>query len=178
MRDHLSLTERVILTSLLQGSVFEDMPTSKKSDPETYSKPELRDKIKKKVTAGEKGGSAGQWSARKAQLVTQEYERAGGGYKKPRGEAQKSLKKWGEEKWTTADGEKARRKGGTARYLPAKAWDKLTPKEKALTNKKKSEGSKAGKQFVANTTAAKKARKKATKTTAKKTVKKATKKKP
>jgi hypothetical protein len=136
---------------------------SKKSDPETYTKPELRDRIKKKVTAGEKGGNAGQWSARKAQLVTQEYEHERGGYKKPRGEAQKSLKKWGEEKWTTADGAKARREGGTARYLPAEAWDKLTPEEKALTNEKKRKGSQAGKQFVANTSAAKKARKKATK---------------
>jgi hypothetical protein len=57
---------------------------SKKSSPENYTKPELREKIKKEVIAGDKGGRPGQWSARKAQLVTHEYEAEGGGYKKPR----------------------------------------------------------------------------------------------
>ena len=44
------------------------------------TKPELWDKVKTKVTKGEKGGKPGQWSARKAQLATQEYKAAGGGY--------------------------------------------------------------------------------------------------
>ena len=30
--------------------------------------------------AGDKGGKPGQWSARKAQLVAQRYEKTGGGY--------------------------------------------------------------------------------------------------
>ena len=42
-------------------------------------------------------------SARKAQLVAQEYEKAGGGYKGGKGKEQKSLEKWGEEKWQTKD---------------------------------------------------------------------------
>ncbi len=139
------------------------MRQSKKSDPKTYTKPELRDKIKHEVVASDKGGNPGQWSARKAQLVTQEYEREGGGYKQPPNESQESLKQWGDEHWTTADHKKARREGGTARYLPAKAWDALTPEEKASTNKKKRKGSQEGKQFVANTAAASQARKKTTK---------------
>lgn len=137
---------------------------AKKSSPDTYTKPELRERIKKKVTAGNKGGNPGQWSARKAQLVTQEYEKEGGDYRKPQSESQKSLKKWGDEKWTTSDGKQARRKGGTTRYLPEKAWDQLSPAQKKATNKKKTEGSKRGKQFVSNTPTAAKARKKATKT--------------
>jgi len=49
-------------------------------DASKYSKPELRENIKDRVMAGSKGGKPGQWSARKAQLVAQEYKKAGGGY--------------------------------------------------------------------------------------------------
>lgn len=76
---------------------------------------------------------------------------------------QKSLDKWTKEKWRTSDGKKAQRKGGTTRYLPDEAWKKLTPAERAATNKKKKQGSRAGKQFVANTPPAKKAGKQARK---------------
>ena len=135
---------------------------SKKSSPENYTKPELREKIKKKVIAGEKGGRPGQWSARKAQLVTHEYEAEGGRYKKPRTAAQKSLKQWGDERWRTADGKQAIQGKSTHRYLPDAAWNKLSPSERKATDRKKVAGSKRGKQFVANTTAAAKSRKRAT----------------
>ena len=135
------------------------MPSKKKSDPETYTKPELRDRIKEKISASDKGGNPGQWSARKAQLVTQEYERAGGGYKQPRSEAQNSLKQWGDEHWTTSDKKTARRAGGTTRYLPQKAWEELSPAEKKSTNRKEQQGSREGKQLVANTRKAASARK-------------------
>ncbi len=121
------------------------------SDPNRYTKPELRDKIKKQVTEGDKGGKPDQWSARKAQLVAHEYEAAGGDYKQEKSAPQKSLEAWSDEKWRTADGKPAERKGGTTRYLPDAAWEKLTPEERAATNKKKQQGSKEGKQFVANT---------------------------
>ena len=68
-----------------------------------YTKPGLREKIKDRVMAGSKGGKPGQWSARKAQLVAQEYKEAGGGYKGGKGKKQKSLEKWGKEKWMTKD---------------------------------------------------------------------------
>ena len=72
-------------------------------------------------------------------------------------EPQKDLDKWTKEKWRTSDNKPAERKGGTTRYLPDKAWKKLSPSEKAATNRKKQEGSRKGKQFVSNTPAAKKA---------------------
>jgi len=122
-----------------------------------YTKPELRERIKKQVMAGSKGGKPGQWSARKAQLVAQKYEAAGGGYSGSKTKEQKKLSKWTKEKWQTSDKKPADRPGGTTRYLPKKAWDKLSPAEKAATNKKKQEGSRSGKQFVSNTPAAKKA---------------------
>ena len=47
--------------------------------------------------------------------------------------------------------------GTTKRYLPKKAWAKLSPEERDKTDTKKRAGSKQGKQFVANTEKAKKA---------------------
>lgn len=120
-----------------------------------YTKPGLRDRIKAQVKAGSQGGKPGQWSARKAQLVAQRYKKAGGGYSGPKTSGQRSLSKWTKEKWTTSDGKPAIRDGKTTRYLPKSAWSKLSPSEKAATNRKKVAASKQGKQFVGNTPAAK-----------------------
>jgi hypothetical protein len=47
-----------------------------------YTKPSLRKKIVSQVkAAATQGTKAGQWSARKAQLVAKKYKAAGGGYK-------------------------------------------------------------------------------------------------
>ena len=47
-----------------------------------YTKPELRKRIVSQVkTAATHGTGAGQWSARKAQLVAKKYKAAGGGYR-------------------------------------------------------------------------------------------------
>ena len=127
-----------------------------------YDKPELRERIKATVMAGDKGGRPGQWSARKAQLVAHEYEAAGGGYLGPPAESQQHLHQWTDEHWQTQDGKPAVAGKTTHRYLPQKAWDELTPAEKKKTDAKKVSASKRGKQFVANTPAAKKARKAAT----------------
>lgn len=123
----------------------------------SYTKPGLRDRIKREVMAGSQGGKPGQWSARKAQLVAARYKKAGGGYTGSKSSKQQSLSKWTKEDWRTSDGKPAIREGGTTRYLPSKAWSKLSPAEKAATNKKKVAASKQGKQFVANTKAAKSA---------------------
>lgn len=140
----------------------------KPSDPNKYTKPELRDKIREEVVEGDKGGKPGEWSARKAQLVATEYEHAGGGFKGEKDKGADNLSKWGKEDWHTSDGEKAQREGGTTRYLPDEAWKKLSPEEKRKTNKKKQEGSRKGKQFVPNTDAAEKAGSAARKAPAKK----------
>lgn len=47
--------------------------------------------------------------------------------------------------------------GTTKRYLPKKAWASLSEEEREDTDRKKREGSRKGKQFVANTEKAKKA---------------------
>ena len=125
-----------------------------------YTKPELRAKLKERIQAANKGGHPGQWSARKSQLLVQAYEKAGGGYTtSKRTIKQRNLEQWEREEWTTSDGGPAARKGGTTRYLPKKAWQKMSPGERQAANQRKLAGSRRGKQYVANTPAAGAARK-------------------
>jgi hypothetical protein len=99
--------------------------------------------------AGSRGGKPGQWSARKAQLVAQEYKKAGGGYSGSKSSNQKSLSKWTKEDWGTKSGKPSTqgKKATGERYLPKKARQSLTSKEYAKTTAKKREDSKKGKQF-------------------------------
>ena len=46
-----------------------------------YTKPTMRKRLFRKILAGTKGGRAGQWSARKAQMLARQYKAKGGGYK-------------------------------------------------------------------------------------------------
>jgi hypothetical protein len=55
---------------------------SKVNEAKVYTKPTLRKQLFERIKAGDKGGSPGQWSARKAQMLAREYKSAGGGYKK------------------------------------------------------------------------------------------------
>ena len=54
---------------------------SKVNEAGNYTKPTMRKRLFNKIKAGTKGGKAGEWSARKAQLLASEYKKAGGGYK-------------------------------------------------------------------------------------------------
>lgn len=98
------------------------------------------------VKAGSKGGNAGQWSARKAQLATARYKKAGGGYKGKKSSDNK-LSKWSKQKWdyvSKGDEKKPKKKRG--RYLPESVRKSLTKSEKASTNRKKKAASAKGKQ--------------------------------
>ena len=142
-----------------EDGVEEIIEKSSKSKEPNYTKPQLRENLKRRIMAGDRGGAPGQWSARKAQLLAQAYKKAGGGYRGGKTQKQSSLKKWTGQKWRTSDGKPARRGGATRRYLPSKAWSKLSPGQIRATNRKKMEASKRGEQFVANTEAARNARK-------------------
>lgn len=54
---------------------------SRVNESGNYTKPGLRKRIFERIKAGSKGGNAGQWSARKAQMLAKQYKAAGGGYK-------------------------------------------------------------------------------------------------
>jgi hypothetical protein len=116
----------------------------------TYTKPELRERIKNRIMAGSQGGKPGQWSARKAQLVAQAYKKAGGGYSGSKTTKQKSLSKWTKEDWGTKSGKPSTQgaKATGERYLPKKARAALSASEYAKTTAAKRVGTKQGKQFV------------------------------
>jgi hypothetical protein len=104
------------------------------------SNPKLWEEVKKKVLRGNKGGSPGKWSARKAQISVAEYKRLGGGYKGKKSPSN-SLTKWSREKWDYVS--PSGRKTKTGRYLPEKVRKMLSPSEKKRENRLK--GSRRGK---------------------------------
>lgn len=65
--------------------------TAEKSDPKLW------EQVKDEVTAGDKGGDPGQWSARKAQMAVQEYKKRGGGYTDETDKEETSLRQWTED---------------------------------------------------------------------------------
>jgi len=133
---------------------LDNLPSRNHLKSLNYTKPQLRERLKKQIMAGSKGGRPGQWSARKAQLLALAYRKAGGGYRGKLGKSQRSLKKWTKERWTTVDGKPALRRGKMSRYLPAAAWRRLTPAQRKATIAKKLAGDKKGRQFVPNTSRA------------------------
>ena len=86
---------------------------SRVNEAGNYTKPTMRKRLFNRIKAGSKGGAPGQKS-------------------------QKSLKKWGKQKWgyvTKGDEKKPKSKRG--RYLPKSVRSRLTPSQKAATNRKK-----------------------------------------
>ena len=104
------------------------------------------EKLWEKAKAEAKAKMGGKHSARSMQLAGKIYKDKGGSYSGPKTEAQKSLSKWTEQKWTTKSGKPSSETG--ERYLPEKAIKALTPAEYAATTKAKREGSRKGQQFV------------------------------
>ena len=131
-----------------------------KSDEQKYTKPALRRRIKEELQNSSKGGRKGQWSARKSQLLVQEYERQGGGYKESKkDDAARSLEKWTDQNWQTKEGSADADTGkGMQRYLPEAAWKLLSDEEQKQAEAQKARGETSGQQFVPNTEAAKAAR--------------------
>ena len=98
------------------------------------------------VKSGSAGGRPGQWSARKAQIVTKRYKKRGGGYKGAKSSSNR-LSKWSKQKWdyvSKGDEKKPRAKRG--RYLPESVRKSLSASERAATNRKKRQASAKGKQ--------------------------------
>nr|WP_294508594.1 DUF5872 domain-containing protein [uncultured Rhodopila sp.] len=112
--------------------------TARRSDPALW------EQIKRTITAGDKGGAPGQWSARKAQLAVQEYKRRGGGYAGQK-RADNHLRQWTEEDWATKSGERSRDSG--ERYLPREARAHLSDEDYRRSSAKKREDTAHGRQF-------------------------------
>ncbi len=114
--------------------------TAEKTDPELW------DKVKTEVANGDKGGKPKQWSARKAQLATQEYKKEGGGYKGAKS-SDNHLAQWTKEDWGTKSGAESGKTG--ERYLPKQAREHLSQDEYKRTTAKKRADTAKGKQFSA-----------------------------
>lgn len=54
---------------------------SRVNEAGNYTKPSMRKSLFNRIKAGSKGGAAGQWSARKAQMLAKQYKAKGGGYR-------------------------------------------------------------------------------------------------
>ena len=111
--------------------------TAKKTDPALW------ETVKAKVTASDKGGKPGQWSARKAQAATKAYKDAGGGYAGKKAD-DNHLKEWTDEEWDTKSGAKS---GDTGeRYLPKAARETISDAEYDRSTRKKRADSARGRQ--------------------------------
>lgn len=104
------------------------------------------EKLWEKAKAEAKAKMGGKHSARAIQLAGKIYRDKGGSYTGSKTEAQKSLSKWSDQRWSTKSGKPSSETG--ERYLPEKAIKALTPSEYAATTKAKREGSRKGQQFV------------------------------
>ncbi len=108
--------------------------------------PALWERVKAEVTAGDHGGHAGEWSARKAQMAVQKYKAAGGTYAGPKS-ADNHLAQWTAEHWGTKSGHDSAETG--ERYLPQEARDRLTDEQYRRTSDKKRADTAAGHQHSA-----------------------------
>jgi hypothetical protein len=132
----------------------------RRTDENTYTDPTMRERLRAEIRAAAKGGEPGTWSARKSQLLTLAYQKAGGGYLQQHPNSKQRISKGSiAQDAQGAEATVARRAAGAARYLPTKAWDDLTPAQRKAANVKKLAGAKAGKHTVANTAATKPTRK-------------------
>jgi hypothetical protein len=103
-----------------------------------------------KAKADAKAKMGGKHSARAMQEAVRLYKERGGSYSGAKSSSNK-LSKWTKEDWGTKSGKPSTvGKGATGeRYLPKKAREALSPAEYAATTKAKREGTRKGKQFVA-----------------------------
>ena len=114
--------------------------TAKRTDEKLW------EKVKAEITAGDKGGEAGEWSARKAQMAVQAYKKQGGTYEGKKTK-ENHLVEWTEEDWGTKSGKPS---GEThERYLPKEAREALSDEEYKRTTAKKRADTKKGKQHSA-----------------------------
>lgn len=72
-------------TETLKGSasvdkIFYKGGKTRVNEAGNYTKPTMRKNLFNRIMAGTRGGNAGQWSARKAQLLAKLYKQKGGGY--------------------------------------------------------------------------------------------------
>lgn len=109
------------------------------------------EKLWEQSKAQAKAKMGGKHSARAIQLAGKIYKEKGGSYSGEKTKTQKDLTKWTKEDWGTKSGKNSTlgSKATGERYLPKKARESLTAAEYRATSTAKRQGTKQGKQFVA-----------------------------
>jgi len=128
------------------GRIYKSGGKSTVNKAGNYTQPGMRKNLFNRIKTGSKGGPAGKWSARKAQMLAKQYKAKGGGYREMGGPietnemkagglaaSQQSLKKWTSQEWDNVSGKKG------DRYLPKNVINSMSPQEKAAENRKKKE---------------------------------------
>jgi hypothetical protein len=111
------------------------MSISKKRDPRLWERAKRKACTQAKLC---------KHSARKMQWASRYYRTHGGRFV-GKLRSDNSLKRWTRQKWRTADRKPSR---GRTRYLPDKAWRKLSRDQIRRTNRRKREGYARGRQWV------------------------------
>ena len=125
------------------------MATATKLDPAKWAKAKAKAKAK----------MGGKHSARAMQLAVKYYKDMGGRYKGSKSSSNK-LSKWSKQDWGYVNkGDEKKPQSARSRYLPKKVRKSLTAAQKRVTNKRKKDATRKGKQYAPYTdTIAKKVR--------------------
>ena len=125
------------------------MATANKLDPAKWAKAKAKAKAK----------MGGKHSARAMQLAVKYYKDMGGRYKGSKSSSNK-LSKWSKQDWGYVNkGDEKKPKSARRRYLTKKVRKSLTAAQKRVTNKRKKDATRKGKQYAPYTdTIAKKVR--------------------
>jgi len=118
-----TLTLGLVGALVLAGAVRRRVQEGSAARTVQRTDPALWEAVKAEVTASDKGGRPGQWSARKAQRSVQLYKERGGSYLGPK-DPDNALARWTDQDWRTRSGGESLETG--ERYLPDAAFDRLT----------------------------------------------------
>ena len=140
-----TLTLGLVGALVLAGAVRRRVQEGSRTRTTQRTDPALWERVKAEVTASDKGGRPGQWSARKAQRSVQLYKERGGGYLGPK-DPDNALARWTDQDWRTRSGGESLKTA--ERYLPDAAFDLLTPAEVGATTRAKRAGLARGQQFT------------------------------
>ena len=114
------------------------MATANKLDPAKWARAKARAKAK----------MGGKHSARAMQLAVKYYKDMGGRYGGSKSSSNK-LSKWSKQKWDyVSKGDKKKPKSKRGRYLPKSVRTSLTDAQKRVTNKRKKDATRKGKQYA------------------------------
>jgi hypothetical protein len=102
--------------AVVTKSFIDNAPQEKSLEQDS---PELWKEIRKNLLKSNKGGKAGEWTARKQQMLVKMYKDAGGGFRGTLRSTNRSIKRWSRERYARSESTS----NGTRRYSDAGVSD-------------------------------------------------------